>query len=237
MAAKMNIKFVNKKMQANDVPNDVRKDVIKELQELQEVKWLTPPEVVKLSDVKKAVDDALKLFELYEIKPDFLELENLENWQKATNIETGKAWTEKKAEAAERVSKITETKARETSRDAIETEIDVMIVETVREATYKMVNGFAEIAARMEGSAVDTSVPKQISNIVAGNAHDDIVYHMTWILDSDLIKGKLAENRFKPLVDLWKMGLWPVGIAKIRGIAKFWIGLPPAADGRLPRLV
>ena len=26
-------------------------------------------------------------------------------------------------------------------------------------------------------------------------------------------------------------------VAKIGGIAKFWIGLPPAADGRLPRLV
>ena len=237
MAAKMNVKWIREKMLANDVPETTRSAVLKEVQALQNVDWLTPLPVVKLDDVKKAVDAALKLFELYEIKPDFLELDNIGNWQSAADIETGKAWTERKAEAAERITKIAETKARETSKDMLETEVDVIITETVRETAFKLAEGFAKTAAKFSGSAYDEAPLKQISKIVGGNAHDAISYHLTWILESDLIKGKLAENRFATLADLWKMGLWPIGVAKIGGIAKFWIGLPPAADGRLPRLV
>lgn len=237
MVARMNIKLINQKMVANNVPSDVRSAVIKEVQDLQKVAWLTPQIVVKVSDVKNAVDKALKLFELYTIKPDFLELDNITNWQSAADIESGKAWSDKKAEAAERVARIAETKARETSRNMIGTEVSDAIEVTVREIAFKIADGVAETAARISGSAIDTSTLKQISKIAAGTAHSDITYHLTWILDSDLIKGKLAENRFEPLVDLWKLGLWPIGVAKIGGIAKFWIGLPPSTDQRLPRLV
>ncbi len=155
----------------------------------------------------------------------------VENWSGVERMQLSTTWLAKRDEIGSEIIRIVQSMGREDAMAAI----DEIVADSIKETVGAAVDGAIDAAAQTDisigGEAVEL---RRVSEMAAKDAVFTTLGYLNWFLIKDGAKRThFEENPFEPMMGLWKLGLWPMGIARY-GTIHFWIGVPPSAQGVLP---
>ena len=242
MALRIDLERLNKMLEVREVPEEIRHAVLKEIQLLTEVPWLTPKIVLSPQEIRKLSFETLRNFRIQDPKtqkfayqPHTFLLGTIDNWNSLAKMQRSITWAKKRDDVGSLISNVIRSKGREKARTAITVNLSNSLKQTVSGAVEDALTAAAQTLQKLTSSAVEIK-SSSIVEMAAQDALSTTLGYLSWILVSDGIKGgALSENPFEPMLGLWKLGLWPLGIARYEKEVRFWIGVPPGVEGALPR--